>query len=388
MSTRTAVVNGLTVIGAGGARIDPVFHWFLPVRGDSRDPGVVTPADGVGPDTRPPTLEYLALVAQAAEQAGFDSLLTPVGIGCLDPWVVCSAVAARTRRIGFILAFRPTLASPTLIAQQAQGFTEIFGDRLRLNVVAGGDPGEQAAYGDHTDHDARYAAADEALQVIGGLLAGARVTLDGEHVQITDAVLPRPVRHHIPVYLGGASTAATGVAARHADTYLLWAEPLEAIGRRVETVKTLAAANGRRPRFGLRIHVLSRDTDAQAWAEADRMQSSFDPAIIAAVQHRMGQMDSVGQSRMAALHAGHRPAQARDLTVGPNLWVGIGLVRQGVATALVGSHNDVADRLVEFHRAGIDEFILSGYPHLEEALRFGEEVAPRVRLKLAVAAGR
>lgn len=365
--------------------LDPVFHWFLPVRGDSRDPGVVTPADGVGDETRAPTLDYLTLVAQAAEQAGFDSLLTPVGIGCLDPWVVCSAVASRTRRIGFILAFRPTLASPTLVAQQAQGFTEIFGDRLRLNVVAGGDPVEQAAYGDHTDHDGRYAATDEALQVIRGLLAGERVSTDGTYVRVLGAALPRTPRHKIPIYFGGASRAATAVAARHADTYLLWAEPLEAIGDRITQVRSLAYDGGRELRFGLRIHVLVRDTGEQAWAEADRMQASFDPAVIDAVQRRSAQMDSVGQKRMAALHAGARSSDARGLTVGPNLWAGIGLVRQGVGTVLVGSHDEVADRLVEFHRAGVHEFILSGYPHLEEALRFGEEVLPRVRQKLSVA---
>ena len=362
---------------------DPVFHWFLPVRGDSRDPGVVTPADGVGEETRAPSLDYLTLVAQAAEQAGFDSLLTPVGIGCLDPWVVCSAVAARTRRIGFILAFRPTLVSPTLIAQQAQSFSEMFGERLRLNVVAGGDPVEQAAYGDHSDHDGRYAATDEALQVIADLLAGERTTLDGKYVHISDAVLPRPPRRRIPIYLGGASTAATWVAAQRADTYLLWAEPLPTIAQRIGTVRALAASQGRQLRFGLRIHVLSRDTDEQAWAEADRIQSNFDPVVIEAIQRRTKQMDSVGQTRMVALHAGRRTSSARDLAVGANLWAGIGLVRQGVATALVGSHGDVADRLVEFHRAGVDEFILSGYPHLEEALRFGEEVAPRVRHQLA-----
>ena len=128
--------------------------------------------------------------------------------------------------------------------------------------------------------------------------------------------------------------------------------------------------------------MLSRDTDEQAWAEADRIQSTFDPAVIRAVQRRTEQMDSVGQHRMAALHGGRHPADARSLTIGPNLWAGIGLVRQGVATALVGSHDAVAARLLEFHTAGVDEFILSGYPHLEEALRFGEEVAPRVRRQL------
>ena len=172
-------------------RTAPVFHWFLPTRGDSDTPGVI-PAFGdseVGAGRRLPTLSYLTSVAQAAESAGFDSVLTPVGIGCPDPWVVCSAIAARTERLGFIVAVRPSLASPTLLAQQADTFTRLHGRRLTLNIVTGGDPVEQAAYGDHTDHDGRYEVTSEALEVLEPLLTGQRKTLHGRHISVDDAAL-------------------------------------------------------------------------------------------------------------------------------------------------------------------------------------------------------
>ena len=303
-----------------------------------------------------------------------------------------SAIAARTDRLGFIVAVRPSLASPTLLAQQADTFTRIHGRRLILNIVTGGDPVEQAAYGDHTDHDGRYEVTSEALQVLSPLLAGDRVTLRGDHIDVRDASLVGPTGIEVPIYFGGASPAAQTVAAQRADTYLLWGEPPDQIAQRVARLRELAAQrrqDGRKDRhslrFGLRIHVLSRDTSAQAWAEADRIQAGFDPAVVAGVQQRMSRMDSVGQARMAALHGGARGGRAADLTVAPNLWAGIGLVREGVGTALVGDHAEVAERLKEYADVGIDEFILSGYPHREEALRFGEHVLPLVRAKYSQA---
>ncbi|WP_111768481.1 LLM class flavin-dependent oxidoreductase [Nakamurella deserti] len=363
------------------ATAGPVFHWFLPTRGDSENPGVI-PAFGdteVGPGRRPPTLDYLTEVAQAAEQGGFHSALTPVGIGCPDPWVVCSAIAGRTSRLGFIVALRPSTASPTLVAQQADTFTALHGRRLTLNIVTGGDPVEQAAYGDHTDHDGRYDKTAEALDVITPLLAGRRTTVRGTHFDVRDAALVAPTGIPVPIYFGGASPAALQVAARQADTYLLWGEPLPQIAARISRMRELAAAHGRSLRFGLRMHVLARDTADEAWAEADRIQAAFDPAVVASVQERMSRMDSVGQARMASLHGGTAvAARATELTVGPNLWAGIGLVREGAGTALVGSYDEVAERLDEYSSVGVDEFILSGYPHREEALRVGRHVLPRV----------
>ncbi|MET0866385.1 MAG: LLM class flavin-dependent oxidoreductase [Nakamurella sp.] len=364
----------------------PVFHWFLPTRGDSDSPGAI-PAFGdteVQPGRRLATLDYLTEVARAAEESGFHSVLTPVGIGCPDPWILCSAIASRTQHLGFIVAIRPSLASPTLLAQQSDTFTRLHGQRLILNIVTGGDPVEQAAYGDFTDHDGRYEVTDEALEILRPLLAGERKTLDGKHIGVRDAALVNPTSIPVPIYFGGASPAAPAVAARQADTYLLWGEPVDAIAERVARLREKAAAVGRVLRFGLRIHVLSRDTAAQAWAEADRIQAGFDPAVVESVRQRKSRMDSVGQARMAALHDVSEPTRASDLTIGPNLWSGIGLVREGVGTALVGSHDQVAERLAEYVDVGIDEFILSGYPHLEEATRVGAEVIPRVRTRFTV----
>ncbi|WP_327118924.1 LLM class flavin-dependent oxidoreductase [Streptomyces sp. NBC_01341] len=357
-----------------------LLHWFLPTGGDGRDPGGVTAVQGrtSAATRRPADVGYLTQVARAAEQAGFHSLLTPVGLGCVDPWILTSALAQHTDRIGFLVAFRAGLASPTLVAQQADAFRRFAGGRLRLNVVTGGDPAEQRAYGDDLDHDRRYARTDEVMAVLRDLLRGERVDHSGEHLRIEDAQLHEPaLQHPVPLYFGGASPAAEAVAARRADVQLLWGEPPAALAQRIDRLRATAPAL----RFGLRLHVISRDTAAEAWAEADRILAGFDPEAVRASQERFARMDSTGQARMAALHGGS--ADATDLEVAPNLWAGIGLVREGAGTALVGSHDEVAQRLFAYHRLGIDEFILSGYPHLEEAYRVGEEVAPRLRALVA-----
>ncbi|MFE5513898.1 LLM class flavin-dependent oxidoreductase [Streptomyces sp. NPDC056529] len=363
----------------------PVLHWFLPTGGDGRDPGGVTAVQGrtAAATRRGAGLGYLAQVARAAEQAGFGKLLTPVGLGCADPWVLTSAVAAVTERIGFLVAFRAGLAQPTLVAQQADTFRRLFGDRIALNVVTGGDPVEQRAYGDHLPKDERYVRTGELMEVVRALLDGDAVDLAGRHVRVENARLHEPsVESPVPLYFGGASAEAEEVAARHAEVQLLWGEPPAAVAERVARVREKAARAGRALRFGIRLHVITRDTAAEAWREADRILAGFDPEAVRVSQERFARMDSTGQARMTALHGG----SAENLTVSPNLWAGIGLVREGAGTALVGSHDEVAQRLFEYGRAGIDEFVLSGYPHLEEAYRVGEEVAPRLRT-LAEAAG-
>jgi alkanesulfonate monooxygenase len=178
------------------------------------------------------------------------------------------------------------------------------------------------------------------------------------------------------VYFGGSSPAALPVAARSADVYLTWGEPPAQVAEKIGKVRALAEAQGRTVRFGIRLHTISRDTSEEAWAEAGKLLAALDPEQVAKAQAQLAASESVGQQRMVRLHQGALDAGVRGLEIHPGLWAGIGLVRGGAGTALVGSHAEVADLIAEYHALGIDEFVLSGYPHLEEAYWFGEGVRP------------
>ena len=347
-------------------------HWFLPTAGDSRD--VV----GFGPTSgrRPPTIDYLASVARTAEQLGFEAVLTPTGTWCEDAWITTAALIRETTTLKFLVAFRPGLVSPTLAAQQAATFHRHSGGRLLLNVVTGGDATEQRRFGDWLDHDQRYERTDEFLTVLRGAFDGEPFDFEGEHLHVAGATVSGARRLDTPpLFFGGASEAAERVAARHVDVYLTWGEPPDQLAERIARVRSLAEAEGREIRFGVRLHVISRDRASDAWAETDRLLDAMPPDAIAGAQKLFTSSESVGQQRMSALHGGRR----EDLVVAPNLWAGFGLVRSGAGTALVGSHDEVAERIAEYHDLGLDHFILSGQPHVEEAFWFGEGVIPRLR---------
>ncbi|MET7541846.1 LLM class flavin-dependent oxidoreductase [Streptomyces sp. NPDC055059] len=355
------------------------FHWFLPTNGDSRHVvggGHGTPVTAAGGD-RPPSIGYLTQIARAAEDLGFVGALTPTGAWCEDAWLTTAMLSQQTERLKFLVAFRPGFVSPTLAAQMASTYQRQTGGRLLLNVVTGGESREQRAYGDFLDKDARYARTGEFLEIVRGLWAGDTVDLAGEHLQVQDARLARLPDPVPEVYFGGSSPVAGEIAARHSDVYLTWGEPPAQVAEKIARIRGLAEKEGRTVRFGIRLHVITRDTAEQAWAEADRLLQGFDPATVRSVQEGLARSESEGQQRMLALHGG----SSGSLEIHPNLWAGIGLVRGGAGTALVGSHDEVADRVEEYHRIGIDEFVLSGYPHLEEAYWFGEGVLPRLHAR-------
>jgi alkanesulfonate monooxygenase len=177
---------------------------------------------------------------------------------------------------------------------------------------------------------------------------------------------------HPPVYFGGSSPEALDLAAAQVDVYLTWGEPPAAVGEKVAAVKRRAAALGRSLRFGIRLHVIVRESESAAWAAANELISKVDDSTIARAQSALAKTDSEGQRRMRALHGGRRD----QLEVAPNLWAGVGLVRGGAGTALVGDPATVAARMREYAALGIETFILSGYPHLDEAYRFAELVFP------------
>lgn len=351
------------------------FHWFLPTYGDSRyivGGGHGLPAGAAGGE-RPASLAYLGQIARSAEQLGFVGALTPTGAWCEDAWLTTAMLTEVTESLKFLVAFRPGLLSPTLGAQMAATFQRHSGGRLLLNVVVGGETHEQRAYGDFESKDERYARCDEFLQIVRSLWRGGPVDFAGRHLRVERATIPRVPDPIPPLYFGGSSDAAGPVAARHSDVYLTWGEPLEAVAAKLDWIRKLAQDAGRTLRFGIRLHVITRDHSETAWAEAQRLLAALDPESIRRIQAGLARSESIGQKRMIALHKG---GSTDNLVVGPNLWAGVGLVRGGAGTALVGSHTEVAERIKEYASLGISEFILSGVPHLEEAYWFGEGVLP------------
>lgn len=349
------------------------FHWFLPTNGgDGRQ--VVSGGHGVshGAGGRPASVPYLGQIARSAEQLGFEAALTPTGAWCEDAWLTTAMLAPLSERLKFLVAFRPGMTSPTLAAQMAATFQNLSGGRLLLNVVTGGESHEQRAYGDFLDKDERYERCDEFLEIVRRLWTGDEVTFAGRHLRVEQArlqQLPDPVPG---IYFGGSSPAAGLVAAKHADVYLTWGEPPAAVAKKIAWIRQLAEQQGREVRFGIRMHTINRDTSEEAWAEADRLLEGIDDAEIRRVQEGLRRSESVGQQNMLALNNGSR----EGLEIHPNVWAGVGLVRGGAGTALVGSHEEVADRIEEYAALGIEEFVLSAYPHLEGAYHFGEGVLP------------
>lgn len=368
-----------------------IFHWFLPTASDGRSLTVGTRGThGPGHDTdlvadpgadrfRAPDIRYLTHVAQAAEQVGFDAILTPTGTWCEDAWLTCAALAQATERLRFLVAFRPGLTSPTLAAQMAGTFQRQSRGRLLLNVVTGGEADEQARFGDHLSKAQRYQRCGEFVTVLRGAWSGEPFDFHGDHYDVHGATVSAPPDPIPRLYFGGSSAEAGQVAAQHVDTYLTWGEPPGLVAQKLGWIRELATAQGRTLRFGIRFHVVTRDTTAQAWAAAEALLAGLDSEHVTRVQTTLAASQSTGQARMSSVHAAYRASgRMSDLEIYPNVWAGVGLLRGGAGTALVGSHQEVADRIAEYAALGIDEFILSGFPHVEEAYWVGEGVLPRL----------
>ncbi len=359
-------------------------YWFLPGHGDGRDIGRATEGGPMRSTQRAPDLGYLTQVAMAADQLGFAGALVPFGMFCEDPWLVSAAVAAQTERLRLMIALRPGLMSPLLAAQMTATLQRMSGNRVVFNVVIGSDRDEQLRYGDPVPHDDRHRRSREFLHLLRALWAGEPVDFDGDFYQLKAGLLTRPAEVFPELHIAGSSEAAQQTAATYGDVFMTWGEPPPALASSIADVRDRLEQD--RPMvFGTRFHVITRDTEDEAWALADRLVSGLDPALIAKAQKRFSATESEGQRRMSALYAdGVRPSRA-ELEVHPNLWAGYGLARPGPGLALVGRHDQVADRIAELHALGIDHLILSSQPHLEECYWFGENVIPLLRDRGVVA---
>jgi alkanesulfonate monooxygenase len=281
--------------------------------------------------------------------------------------------------VRFLVAVRPGLTEPAFAARVTATLDRFSGGRVLVNVVAGGDPVELHSDGVWLDHGQRYAQVSEFLSVWRALMTGETVNHAGQHYRLEGAKLAYPPVQspYPPLYFGGSSDAGQTVAAEHVDVYLTWGEPPADVAGKIKTMRALAAARGRTLRFGIRLHIIVRETAVAAWAAADDLIRYVDDSAIAEAQKVFARFDSVGQARMARLHGGRRDR----LEIAPNLWAGVGLTRGGAGTALVGDPEQVVARMRDYMALGIDRFVLSGYPHLEECYRVAELVLPHLKLR-------
>ncbi len=349
--------------------------WFIPTQGDGRYLGTSAGARQVN-------AEYATQIAVAADTLGYDGVLLPTGRSCEDPWVVAASLINATKNLKFLIALRPGLVAPSVAARMAASFDRLSKGRLRVNLVTGGDQSELEGDGLFLDHETRYEASTEFLRIWREIISHSHDAMPfdytGQHLSVKGAKLlyPSVQRPYPPVWFGGSSDAAQDLAAEQVDAYLTWGEPPAGVAEKIASVRARAKEKGRELKFGIRLHVIVRETEEAAWAAADALISRVDDETVARAQAKFANMDSVGQQRMAALHGKGKSRTRADLEVSPNLWAGVGLVRGGAGTALVGDPEQVAARMQEYVDLGIDTFILSGYPHLEEAYRFAELVFP------------
>jgi alkanesulfonate monooxygenase len=341
--------------------------WFVPSFGDEARLG--------DPSTRvPPSIDHLTTVARAAEAAGFEGMLVPTGEACHDAWMVASALAQRTSTIRYLVAFRPGFVAPPVAARMAASLDRFSSGRLWLNVVTGGHPHELEKDGDvGVDHDARYRRTDEFLDVVLRSWHEQGWDHDGEFFAVRGGGISQQPkqRPHPRIFLGGSSELAMQTAAKYADVYLMWGEPVDRMAERAAAAKRMAADLGRTIEVGTRFQIVCRETDDEARRDAEEIVGNIEEGFRERLRSHADRTDSVGQARQNELWEQSGGDWLTDV-----LWNGFARARLGASVALVGSGASIKRALDEYVAAGIDWFILSGYRHDEEAERVGRHLMP------------
>ena len=366
--------------------MDLNIFWFIPTFGDSQYLGEEN-------SSRVIDFNYSKQIAVAADTLGYDGVLIPTGRLCEDPWIVASSLIDATKRLKFLVALRPGLLQPTLAARMTATLDRFSNGRVAINLVAGGDKTELEGDGLFQKSEERYEAAAEFVDVWRDILKSSYekevVNFNGKHYKTVNSKLlyPPVQKPYPPLFFGGSSNEARELAAQKVDLYITWGEHPNDVKEKIEDLKKRASKYGRTLRFGLRVHVIVRETEEEAWSVAEKLISKLDDETIQQHHKVLEKRESIGQKRMTVLTKGGKARTREELEISPNLWAGIGLAREGCATSLVGSPEIIVERITEYVNMGVDTFVFSGYPHLEEAYKFAELVFPllpnRVKNKLS-----
>ncbi|MGB3611649.1 MAG: LLM class flavin-dependent oxidoreductase [Cellvibrio sp.] len=372
------------------------FFWRIPTHGEpsshrSRTPyrgdwlqgqdHIRNPGLGGGGRDGYTYIDYIAEVAHAAEISGFHGGLLPSFPMTDEPWAISSFLARETKTFRFMIAFQPGFLNPVTAARMTASLQRATGGRALFNVITGGGGPVQLWWGDSFSHDDRYARTTEFLDVLRGVWQGKPFNYQGRFYQVEDAALPFPLNEEAfpEIYFSGSSDAALISASKHADYYLSWLEPLSQLRDKFERVKARTDQLGRKIKCAVRVDIVARATEEEAWREVRRGFENLDAQQLERYKQQQARIgDSVGGQRQSTF----RPktiSDYRDLIIEPNIWSGFNLLRGGQGQGIVGSYEQVAQRLDDLVALGADAFILASTSHLEEAYRVGEEVLPLVR---------
>lgn len=327
-------------------------------------------------------VEFIKSFAQAQEYSGFDKVLLAVNTSAPDSLIIASFVAALTTRLGLLVAHRPGFQAPTFAARQFATLDQLSGGRAAINVITGGDSGDLQRDGDFLDKDSRYARTDEYLEVVRQTWTSTEpFSHQGAHYHIEDNLTRvKPAQQpYLPIYFSGASDAAVEVAAKHADVYMMWGEPLEQVRQRIAKVRRAAVKYGREKhiRFSLSLRPILADTEAEAWARAERILASAEQLLQARRGFRRDQnvgKSNVGSERLVELASQKKVHDKR-------LWTEIAKLTgaAGNSTSLVGTPDQVAESALDYYDAGISTFLFRGFEQLKDAVDYGQELLPRIR---------
>jgi alkanesulfonate monooxygenase len=325
---------------------------------------------GVSDERLRSSWEHCRDIVLQAESGGFDNILLPSGYTLgIDTTAFAAGIAPLLRRLWLLMAVRVGESWPPQLARQIATIDRMLGGRLTVNIISSDLPGETLASAP------RYRRTVEAMHILRTLLDGKSLDHQGEfwQLQLDPPGTPTTLGRCPLLYFGGLSEAARDAAAEQADVYLMWPDTIEGVRGIVADLRARAAAKGRTLRFGYRVHVVVRESEAEARDAADRLLSRLDDATGAAIRARSLDSQSAGVRRQAELREGSDDGYAEA-----NLWTGIGRARSGCGAAIVGDPDQVLAKLEAYRAEGIDAFILSGYPHAAEADLFARHVLPRL----------
>ena len=311
-------------------------------------------------------------IVRTADRNGFDNVLLPSGYDLgIDSTAFAAAIATHTEQIHLLLAVRMGEMWLPQLARQLASIDQFATGRLNINIISSDIPGEAL------ESAPRYQRTREWMQVLRALLNREAVDFRGEFVQL-ELEPPRAATvdgRCPPFYFGGFSPAAKDVAAAEADVFLTWPDTVAAVGATVEEMTALTAEKyDRSLLYGLRAHMIVRETEAEARAAADRLVSKLDADTGTAIRNKSLDAASVGVQRQAAL----RESATDDGFAEEALWTGVGRARSGAGAAIVGDPDQVVAKLRAYQEVGIGAFILSGYTHAAEAALVAEHVLPSI----------